>query len=48
MQVVALCGVNHATSNGTLAVVGCHQVRVRGEGTMKEDLLWRMPTCRRQ
>ena len=51
MQVVALCGVNHTTSNGTLVGVGCHQVRVRGQGTMwevKEDQLRYVPTCRRQ
>ena len=35
MKVVALCGVNHKTSNGTLVDVGRHQVLVRTQGEVR-------------
>ena len=41
MRVVALCGVNHKTSNGTLVEMGRHQVRAKTQGNMR-GLEWEM------
>lgn len=48
MRVVALCGVNQKTSNGTLVEVGRHQVRAKTQGDMRgleREMVWLFRTC---